>query len=136
MLNNKRVKCLHNGCRWQGDLSDLIGHVNGCPHVNYSCTLCNQELSVEQAPGHLDQCPENQVQCGAGCGKMMQKRAAPAHAAECPNRTVSCELSAMGCAVQGTPAQLEWHRTDPATMHYHMQLMMQRILQLEARQGR
>ncbi|XP_052514210.1 TNF receptor-associated factor 4 [Budorcas taxicolor] len=115
------IRCIHSeeGCRWNGPLRHLQGHLNtcsfnvvpcpnrcpaklsrrdlpahlqhDCPKRRLKCEFCGCDFSGEAFESHEGVCPQESVYCENKCGARMMRRLLAQHAtSECPKRTQPC----------------------------------------------
>nr|XP_045232114.1 TNF receptor-associated factor 4 isoform X3 [Macaca fascicularis] len=115
------IRCIHSeeGCRWNGPLRHLQGHLNtcsfnvvpcpnrcpmklsrrdlpahlqhDCPKRRLKCEFCGCDFSGEAYESHEGMCPQESVYCENKCGARMMRRLLAQHAtSECPKRTQPC----------------------------------------------
>ena len=88
-----------NGCKWVGDLGDVGDHeAVQCEFQPKPCPYCDFiTLQKEKLQEHLKTCDNHTFRCPNGCGAAPSRRGLDQHLEECPEQLVQCKFSMLGC---------------------------------------
>ena len=88
-----------NGCKWVGDLGDVGDHVAvRCEFQANSCQYCGfTTVQKEIFQNHLKICDSHTFLCPNGCGTAPSRGGLDQHLEECPEQLVQCKFSMLGC---------------------------------------
>ena len=60
-INSLKIRCLHEGCDWTGELSDRATHLTKCRYALVSCELCQSKVCKAELEAHMRICPRRKV---------------------------------------------------------------------------
>ncbi|XP_077986432.1 TNF receptor-associated factor 2-like [Glandiceps talaboti] len=91
-LRSVTVKCINDGCDWEGHFKDYEDHVQVCDYEVIACIKrgCDQRILRGNLVNHLDtQCAMRVVQCEY-CDEDVTWKELKAHHAKCPKFLMTC----------------------------------------------
>ncbi|XP_008294917.1 TNF receptor-associated factor 3 isoform X2 [Stegastes partitus] len=121
-----RVYCRSeaNGCQEQMSLQQIPDHLNVCPFFEVPCPLgkCKERMMRKEIPDHLSwKCKHRETTCEFCATKMpLTDLQLSSHQHDCPKAQVSCQFHRYGCTFKGLNQDMRQHESTVAAEHLRM----------------
>nr|XP_057946215.1 TNF receptor-associated factor 3-like isoform X2 [Doryrhamphus excisus]XP_057947000.1 TNF receptor-associated factor 3-like isoform X2 [Doryrhamphus excisus] len=114
----------NKGCQEQMSLQQIPEHLNVCPFFEVPCPLgkCKERMMRKEIPDHLSwKCKHREAACDFCMTKMpLTDLQLASHQHECPKAQVSCPYHRYGCSYKGLNQDVRQHETSSAAEHLKM----------------
>lgn len=104
IVRNLKIFCTNKfrGCKWQGELNSVTGHLEDCQFEVTECDECEEKMQRKYLPTHNDDhCPYRMVTCQY-CHVKTTFCDIEEHEQECPKLPLSCPNQ---CEVKSVPQE-------------------------------